>query len=42
MSKPSATMVRISLSLVNMIDTVLMFTTFRDGYIHEGQWIKSI
>ena len=35
-------MVRIPFSLVNAIDTVLMLMAFRDGYVHEGQWIKSI
>lgn len=35
-------MVRISLELVNAIDMMLMCIAFRDGYVHEGQWIEVI
>ena len=38
MSKPSAMMVRISLTLVNTMETMLIFMASRNGYIHEGQW----
>ena len=37
MSKPSATMVRMSLKLVNTMDMILTLVAFRDGYVYEGQ-----